>query len=367
MPLRDFIESDSEQIYFEFWGDSGPVVILGHGLGGNHAVWYQQVAFLSQHYRVITWDQRGFGNSTRSTGVIGPAPAVEDLARVLEHLEVERAHVIGQSMGGWSALGFAIDHPERVISLVLADTTAGIFTPAIRQTLADYGKGIVSGLYQFSNGGINAFLVDDGDAGLTLIDSGYPKDAEAITKGIHGIDRDLSDLTNIVITHAHPDHLGSAKQLSGGTTPISLHPEDADIAKAGVYLLTMKPGPGILNAVVFRLVMRKKPSEFPAFEPDIDLKDGDVIDVAGGIEVIHTPGHTPGHVALLWRRDGGLLFVGDAAANLVGLNYMIGYDDVPEGKASLTKLSGFDFEAAVFGHGKPILSGASDKFSKKFA
>jgi glyoxylase-like metal-dependent hydrolase (beta-lactamase superfamily II) len=228
-------------------------------------------------------------------------------------------------------------------------------------------KEIVSGLHQLSNGGINAFLIDEGDAGLTLIDSGYPKDAEAITEGIHEIGRDLSDLTNILITHAHPDHLGSAKQLSGGTTPISLHPGDADIAKAGVYQLTMKPGPGILNGVMFRLVMRKKPSEFPAFEPDIDLKDGDVIDVAGGIAVIHTPGHTAGHVALLWKRDAGLLFVGDAAANLARLNYMIGYDDVPEGKASLTKLSGFDYEAAVFGHGRPILSGASDKFAAKFA
>ena len=226
---------------------------------------------------------------------------------------------------------------------------------------------VVSGLYQFSNGGINAFLVDDGDAGLTLIDSGYPKDAEAITEGIREIGRDPSDLTNILITHAHPDHLGSAKQLSGGTTPISLHPADADIARAGVYQLTMQPGPGLLNGVMFRLVMNKKPSEFPAFEPDIDLKDGDVINVAGGIEVILTPGHTAGHVALLWRKDSGLLFVGDAAANLVGLNYMIGYDDVAEGKASLTKLSGLNFEAAVFGHGKPILSGASGKFAKKFA
>jgi glyoxylase-like metal-dependent hydrolase (beta-lactamase superfamily II) len=228
-------------------------------------------------------------------------------------------------------------------------------------------KEIVPGLYRFSNGGINAYLVDDGDAGLTLIDSGYPKDAEAIIAGIHGIGRDTSDLTNILITHAHPDHLGSAKQLSGGTTPISLHPEDADVARAGVYQLTMKPGPGLLNGVMFRMVMRSKPSEFPAFEPDIDLKDGDVIDVAGGIEVIHTPGHTAGHVALLWQRDGGILFVGDAAANLAGLNYMIGYDDVPQGKASLAKLSGFDFDAAVFGHGKPILSDASDKFTAKFA
>ena len=228
-------------------------------------------------------------------------------------------------------------------------------------------KEVVSGMYQLSNGGINAFLIDDGDAGLTLIDSGYPKDAEAITEGIHGIGRDLSDLTNILITHAHPDHLGSAKQLSGGTTPISLHPGDADIAKAGVYQLTMKPGPGILNSVLFRLLMRKKPSEFPAFQPDIDLKDGDVIDVAGGIEVIHTPGHTAGHVALLWKKDAGFMFTGDAAMNMLGLDYMLGYDDVAVGKASLARLAGLEFEAAVFGHGKPILSGASDKFAAKFA
>ena len=227
-------------------------------------------------------------------------------------------------------------------------------------------KEVVSGMYQLSNGGINAFLIDDGDAGLTLIDSGYPKDAESITDAIHSIDRDLSDLTNILITHAHSDHLGSAKALSGGTTPISLHPADANIARAGGYPPTMKPGPGLLNGVMFRMVLKNKTSEFPAFEPDIDLKDRDVIEVAGGIEVIHTPGHTAGHVALLWKRDRGLLFVGDAAANLVRLNYMIGYDDVDEGKASLAKLSGFDFEAAVFGHGKPMLSGASDKFTAKF-
>ena len=228
-------------------------------------------------------------------------------------------------------------------------------------------KEIVSGMYQLSNANINAFLIDNGDAGLTLIDSGYPKDAEALADGIRSIGRDPSDLTSILITHAHPDHLGSAKQLSGGTTPISLHPADADIARAGVYRLTMKPGPGILNGVLFKLFMKDKPAEFPAFEPDVDLQDGDIIDIAGGIEVVHTPGHTAGHVALLWKRDRGLLFVGDAAGNLMGLNYMIGYDDVAVGKASLAKLADLDFEAAVFGHGKPILSGASQKFAKKFA
>jgi glyoxylase-like metal-dependent hydrolase (beta-lactamase superfamily II) len=228
-------------------------------------------------------------------------------------------------------------------------------------------KEVVTGMYQFSNENINAFLIDDGDAGLTLIDSGYPKHADAIIEGIRSIGREPSDLKHILITHAHPDHLGSAKQLSGGTTPISLHPADAGVAKAGILQPTMKAGPGLLNGILFRVVMPKKAGEFPAFVPDIEFADGDVIEVAGGIEVIHTPGHTPGHVALLWKKDRGLLFAGDCAANLIGLNYMLGYDDVPQGRASLIKLAGFEFEAAVFGHGKPILSGASGKFAKKFA
>jgi glyoxylase-like metal-dependent hydrolase (beta-lactamase superfamily II) len=61
-----------------------------------------------------------------------------------------------------------------------------------------------------------------------------------------------------------------------------------------------------------------------------------------------------------------LLFTGDAAANALGLNFMFGYDDVPMGRSSLAKLATHDFEAAVFGHGRPILSGASGKFAAKF-
>ncbi len=227
-------------------------------------------------------------------------------------------------------------------------------------------KEVVSGLHQLTNNGINAFLIDEGNDGLTLIDAGFAKHAEALEKDIRSIGRDPSELTNIVITHAHPDHLGSAKHLSGGTTPIGLHPQDGDIARAGIIHQTMKAGPGFLNAIMFRLFIGNKPAEFPAFDPDVALADGDVIDVAGGIEVIHTPGHTAGHVSLLWKKDRGLLLTGDAAANLMGLNYMLGYNDLAVGKASLAKLASREFEAAVFGHGKPILSGASGKFAAKF-
>jgi 2-succinyl-6-hydroxy-2,4-cyclohexadiene-1-carboxylate synthase len=113
-------------------------------MGGNHAVWYHQVAHFASRYRVVTWDQRGFGRSTAISGDLGPVPAVRDLARLLDHLGVDVAHIVGQSMGGWCSLGFAIDHPERTISLTLADTTAGLFTPEIRRVLDAYGQQIAA-------------------------------------------------------------------------------------------------------------------------------------------------------------------------------------------------------------------------------
>ncbi len=227
-------------------------------------------------------------------------------------------------------------------------------------------KEVVSGLYQLSNGGINAFLIDEGDKGLTLIDAGFPKHANALKRDIRSMGRDPSDLTAILLTHAHPDHLGSAKHLSDGITPISLHAADGDIARAGIIHNTMTAGPGLRNGILFRLFIPRKPAEFQAFDPDLALHDGDVVDVAGGLEVIHTPGHTAGHVSLLWNRDRGLLITGDAAANMMGLNFMLGYDDVPTARASLAKLAKLEFEAAVFGHGRPMLSGASRKFAVKF-
>ena len=140
---RGFVESGGEQIYFESWG-KGETVVLSHGMGGNHAIWYRQVPVLAAHYRVVTWDQRGFGRSTDVTNNLGPEASVADLVQLLDHLGVKSAHVIGQSMGGWPSLSFALAHPDRTRSLVLADTIGGIFTPEIRQAFLDYGRLIAS-------------------------------------------------------------------------------------------------------------------------------------------------------------------------------------------------------------------------------
>ncbi len=121
----------NEQVYYESTG-SGDAVVLSDGAGGSHAIWMHQTPVLAERYRVITWDQRGWGKSTDTAGRAGdPNTAVEDLGRLLDHLGVDKAHVIGQSMGGWAVAGFALRHPERTRSLTLANTYGGLTTEAM--------------------------------------------------------------------------------------------------------------------------------------------------------------------------------------------------------------------------------------------
>ncbi len=134
---KGFVETQGESIYFESYG-TGETVVLGHGRGGNHAIWYQQVPVLAQQYQVLIWDQRGFGRSSNRHGQTTPASAAEDLQHLLDHLQIEQAHLVGQSMGGWAALGATLRWPERVKSLIMADTIGGIYTPEIEAAYDAY-------------------------------------------------------------------------------------------------------------------------------------------------------------------------------------------------------------------------------------
>ncbi len=130
------VESEGERIYYEVTG-TGPPVVLCHGLGGNHAIWWQQVEAFSAEHTLIVWDQRGFGNSTTTTGEIGTVAATRDLVALLDHLELSCVDVVGQSMGGWVALGLALKQPGRVRSLVLSTTLAGADQTHVDRLVAD--------------------------------------------------------------------------------------------------------------------------------------------------------------------------------------------------------------------------------------
>jgi len=130
------VDSEGEEIYAEVIDTAEPgreTVVLSHGAGGTHAAWFNQVPVLAQQYRVVTWDSRGFGNSTNRNDMVGPAAAATDLRAVLDAVGVaEPVHLVGQSMGGWHMVEFALDHPDRVRSLALCDTIGSLYTDELR-------------------------------------------------------------------------------------------------------------------------------------------------------------------------------------------------------------------------------------------
>ena len=139
-----FVDHDGERIYYEVVGEGGVPLVLSHGAGGNHAAWYQQVAPFAVDRTVVTWDHRGYGRSTDLADRSGPDVAVGDLLAVVDALGIERADLVGQSMGGWTTVGVALARPGLARSLVLADTLGGFTSDAIAAGLARRSPGALA-------------------------------------------------------------------------------------------------------------------------------------------------------------------------------------------------------------------------------
>ncbi len=124
------LEIGKFSLYYERVG-AGPALVFLHGLGGDHLSWWQQVPYFMRSYECITLDQRSFGLSPDPEGLFNRAHA-SDLGALLDHLKIDKAVLVGQSMGGWTIVGYALEHPERVAGMVMADTPGGIFTPDMK-------------------------------------------------------------------------------------------------------------------------------------------------------------------------------------------------------------------------------------------
>jgi 3-oxoadipate enol-lactonase len=103
----------------------GPLVVFLHGIGGNRAHWASQLTFFSRNYRAVAWDARGYGDSDDYDGALQFGDFTADLLRAVDFLEEGKAHVVGLSMGGRIARNFALEHPARVATLTLANTSPG--------------------------------------------------------------------------------------------------------------------------------------------------------------------------------------------------------------------------------------------------
>jgi pimeloyl-ACP methyl ester carboxylesterase len=118
------------EIYYEVHG-TGAALVLAHGAGGNTEIWWQQVPHFSSRYQVVTFDHRCFGRSTCPPESFKPEFFASDLISVLDTEKIDRIALVCQSMGGWTGLRMAIDHPERLSCLVLCGTPGGIITDKI--------------------------------------------------------------------------------------------------------------------------------------------------------------------------------------------------------------------------------------------
>jgi len=104
----------------------GPAVVLTHGLGGSVGAWETLAERLRMQHRVVTWDVRGFGDSDRPDGPVGPAVWARDLNQLLRAIDLEHAVIAGISMGGVIAQRFALDFPERTDGLILLSTSSEV-------------------------------------------------------------------------------------------------------------------------------------------------------------------------------------------------------------------------------------------------
>ena len=226
-------------------------------------------------------------------------------------------------------------------------------------------KTVTRSIWSLNLGICNCFLLRS-TSGYALVDTGLEKHGDKIFDALKQSGIAASEVKYILLTHGHKDHAGSAAQLKEvtGATVIA-HALDAEIIESGVRQRPMTPAPGLLNLILFQLFVKDLLPVRPV-KVDRCVVDGETLHELDGLQVIHTPGHSAGQIAFFWPQDGGLLFVGDAAANTLGLRLSISYEDLQLGKRTLTRLAKLPFSKACFGHGKTISSGASRKFIRRW-
>jgi len=193
----------------------------------------------------------------------------------------------------------------------------------------------------------NAFLVD-GD-GLTLVDAGWPGDHETVREGVRDAGFELGDVDRVLLTHYDADHVGGLARLPEIDAPVYVHEDDAGFVRGDeTPPWTARNGIEALHRLYYRRLDRSA--------LDVrELRDGDEI---AGFRAVHTPGHTPGHLAYV-HDDCGAVFLGDLAYALGDrlkasgrfASYAVGR--VPDSVRSLLgPASGLDY--ACPGHG-PVL------------
>lgn len=202
---------------------------------------------------------------------------------------------------------------------------------------------------------INSFLVADADGSLTLVDAGLKRAEKRVLAALAQLGKAPQDVQRILLTHAHPDHAGGlagAKRATGAQ--VVAHERDA------IYLQRGK-APELDRSQLSARLLSRLPRSFAKTEVDQTVQDGELLPVGGGLRIVHTPGHSPGHVSLL-HEPTGVLITGDALFNLRGLTYSPATfcTDVRLSRETADRLADLDYTTVAFTHGAHISDGARE-------
>ncbi len=210
-------------------------------------------------------------------------------------------------------------------------------------------------------------LIQDENSNI-LVDSGYPGDSSLaqLTKALEDIGVKLTDLTDVILTHQDIDHIGGLRGLKIQNPGLKIWAHMLEKPYVEGEKKLVKISPAVLEN------LKKMPKEMskrllyvfenpPTAPVDFTVEDGQQLDICGGITVIHTPGHTPGHICL-YLHASRTLIAGDALTAHEGT--LLGpvpehAADISQTMASLKKLLAFDIERIVCYHGGVVECGAT--------
>jgi glyoxylase-like metal-dependent hydrolase (beta-lactamase superfamily II) len=207
---------------------------------------------------------------------------------------------------------------------------------------------------------VNTYALLEDDGSVTLVDAGVKGSSARIHAALAEVGRKPTDVTRVLLTHAHGDHAGGARELWDHGAGFRVHERDAGDLAAG------RPAPPSSPSPVARLLLPLIPTGWEGVRAEATFTDGELLDVAGGLRVVHTPGHTPGHVSFL-HEGSGVLITGDALFNFlhrITFSPKLFCYDAPRSRETAARLGDLDYEVAAFIHGPEIRQGARDRIRR---
>jgi glyoxylase-like metal-dependent hydrolase (beta-lactamase superfamily II) len=201
------------------------------------------------------------------------------------------------------------------------------------------------------------YLVEDPD-GLTIIDAGLDSAAGKVVKQLEASGRKASDVKRILITHGHPAHVGGLPGLKAATGARVLASAEDRAAIEGREPVERVPAEKLSGPAK---MMRPPRTVLKGTEVDQEIGEGDTLPVFGGLRVLHTPGHSLGHLAF-WQPEKRVLFSGDVVFRLPWLRppFAAFTVDMAQNDRSLKRLVDLEPAVVCFGHGQPLTE-AADK------